>query len=145
MSTTAIESTTSEAESAGPLTAKAVSFARLRPGAQLLTDNKGANDTYFGTIYCDDYEGPAYVKDLVPIQLANELLAAVLGVTAGLPIPRPFLVLVESGLLQTSHGPALPDGTSRLAFASQSTPFQQVARSDQVLAPCGGQEVAASR
>jgi HipA-like kinase len=128
-----IEAVTAESATAGELTARAVTFARLRPGAKLLTDRKGVNDTYFGTIYCDDYEGQAYVKDLPIVQLANELVAAVVGIASGLPIPRPFLVLVETGQLPSTHGPLLADETARLAFASQSSPFEQVGQMDRAI------------
>jgi hypothetical protein len=101
-----------------------ITLARLRPGAQPLTDRKGVNVTYLGTVYADDFEGPAYVKDLDEVQLASELLAVVLGLASGLPMPRPFLVAVTPDALAITKGPALPDGSARVAFGSASTPLR---------------------
>jgi len=111
-----------------------VPLARLRPGARLLTDRKGANDTYYGIVYSAEFEGQAYVKDLDETQLANELLAAVLGLTSGLPMPRPFLVAITADALATAKGPTLTDGSARLAFGSASAPFEQIGRVDQLIA-----------
>ena len=101
-----------------------IPLAGLRAGAKEIGADKGVNDTYFGSIFTDSEEYPAYIKDLDETQLINELLAAALGACLGLPMPKPYLVLVDADHRFTK-GPTLDEkGTQRLAFASsdQSVP-----------------------
>ena len=79
------------------------------PGATLLTDEKGVNETYRGLIEVGSARLSAYIKLLPDRQLVNELFASVLGRIAGLPIPRGFLVEVRradypNSPLMTAHG-----------------------------------------
>jgi hypothetical protein len=106
----------------------------LRPGAAPIGNLKGVNDTYYGIVYGSDFEGPAYIKDLDPIQLSNELLAAVLGRAASLPMPTPYLVAVTADALGMTKGPKLHDGSASLAFATSASSFSQLARVDQMIA-----------
>ncbi|HEX8573597.1 MAG TPA: HipA family kinase [Allosphingosinicella sp.] len=90
--------------------------------------NQNVNDTYRGTILGPHNEtARAYLKDLDARQLANELLAAALGITAGLPIPQPYLAFVERGLLPVSKFP-MPDGTGHIVYASADVHSQTVAQ-----------------
>lgn len=93
-----------------------VKLGRLREGAKPIGKSKGVNDTYFGAIYTDEAEYPAYVKDLDLTQLVNELVAATIGGAMALPVPDPHLVATPSTAGMTK-GPKLTDGSGRVAFA----------------------------
>ena len=76
------------------------------------------NDTYRGQILLADGQVvSAIIKDLDCRQLANELMAAAMGVASGLPIPTPIIAKVELGTLGVSRYP-LEDNTGHLVFAS---------------------------
>lgn len=83
------------------------------------------NDTYRGTIRTPVGDRPAIIKDLKPRELANEVLAAGLGLGAGLPIPPAYLAFASNDRLPAQHGPILADG--RLLFASVDVSQPQVA------------------
>ncbi|HYI41717.1 MAG TPA: HipA family kinase [Allosphingosinicella sp.] len=59
----------------------------------------------------------AFIKDLEPRQLANELFTAALGLAAELPIPVPILATVDAGLLPVSGFPR-PGTDQHIVFAS---------------------------
>ncbi|MCA6278704.1 MAG: hypothetical protein IM662_13280 [Phenylobacterium sp.] len=95
-----------------------VTLARLQLGA-VAFNSGNLNVTYHGRIDIGPGEATtAYIKDLDPRQLGNELLAYALCRIAGLPVPRAFLTLVEPTVLNVQHGPPGPEG-SRLVFASE--------------------------
>lgn len=76
------------------------------------------NATFRGQVLCeDDQITAAIIKDLDPRQLANELMAAAIGLTSQLPIPPPILAKVEPGVLSVKGCP-LPDSSGHLVFAS---------------------------
>lgn len=83
------------------------------------------NDTYRGVIRTDTGDRPAIIKDLAPRELANEVLAAGLGLSAGLPIPPAYLAFASTDRLSTKYGPELEGG--RLVFASVDVGQPQVA------------------
>ncbi|MBX3579514.1 MAG: hypothetical protein KF723_20100 [Rhizobiaceae bacterium] len=87
------------------------------------------NDTFRGQVLCGDGEvRQAIIKDLSPRQLANEIMAAAIGLASRLPIPQPIIAKVEPGVLTASRC-VLTDGTGHLVFASadmNTTNVQQV-------------------
>ena len=98
------------------------------PGATLLADDKGINETYRGLIEVGSARLPAYIKLLPDRQLVNELFASVLGRVAGLPIPRGFLVEVRrsdypNSPLMIAHGL-----TVMAAFAVETVACQSALR-----------------
>jgi hypothetical protein len=95
------------------------------PGAALLTDDKGVNETYRGIIEVNSARLSAYIKLLPDRQLVNELLASVLGRLVNLPIPRGFLVTVEradypNSALLTARGVDAAPAFAVEAVAAQS-------------------------
>ena len=101
-----------------------VRLARVLAGA--VGFNVGnVSDTYRGAIRTPEGDRPAVIKDLPPRELANEVLAAGLGLAAGLPIPPAYLAFASQDRLAACHGPALADG--RLVFASVDVGQPQVA------------------
>ncbi len=76
------------------------------------------NDTFRGQVLCaDGRTRQAIIKDLEPRQLANEIMAAAIGLASNLPIPQPIIAKVEPGVLAVSHC-ELADGSGHLVFAS---------------------------
>jgi len=89
------------------------------PGGTLLTDDKGVNETYRGTIEVGPSRIDAYVKLMSGRQLVNELAASVLGRLVGLRMPRAFLVLVRQS--DYSHSPAVQAASGDvIAFATEA-------------------------
>lgn len=75
------------------------------------------NDTFRGLIRLPDgSDKAAILKDLNPKELANEVLAAAVGIAIGMPIPPPYIALATFDRLATSKGPEIEGG--RLVFAS---------------------------
>ena len=83
------------------------------------------NDTYRGVIRTNVGDRPAIIKDLPPRELANEVLAAGLGLAARLPIPPAYLAFASPDRLAAKYGPQLDGG--RLLFASVDVGQPQVA------------------
>lgn len=83
------------------------------------------NDTFRGVVLTDAGERSAFIKDLEPRELANEVFAAALGLGLGLPVPPPCLALAMPDRLAASKGPILNGG--RLVFASVDVNQPQVA------------------
>lgn len=92
-----------------------------------------ANDTFRGQVLCADGETrQAIIKDLNSRQLANEIMAAAIGLASGLPIPPPIIARVEPGVMKVSRCP-LPDKSGHLVFASadvNAKSVQQIFRGD---------------
>ena len=89
-------------------------FGTVLPGPVRIDDGnvnptfKAAIQTSAGTTY-------GYFKLINPRAIVVEALCAVLGRGMNLPIPRPIIVQVDHGSLPSE----VPDGTSRITFASQ--------------------------
>ncbi|NGO49757.1 HipA family kinase [Allomesorhizobium camelthorni] len=84
------------------------------------------NDTFRGQVLCADGEArQAIIKDLSARQLANEVMAAAIGLASKLPIPMPIIARVEPGILAVSRCP-LADGSGHLVFASADTHAENV-------------------
>ena len=87
------------------------------------------SNTYKGRVLLEDGTVQhAIVKDLPIRELANEVLAAALGIELGLPIPRAYLASAATGVLATSAAPKQADGSS-VVFASldaQSPSISQI-------------------
>lgn len=66
-------------------------LATVLPGAVPFKFNENVNDVFRGQILCDSGPVTAFIKDLDARQLANELLAGMIALKVGLPIPRPML------------------------------------------------------
>jgi len=85
---------------------------------------EGGNRSFVG--YVDASDGSrhrAFIKDLGRKQLCNELFASALGRALGLPMPRPFLALVDPEDMDEEfyleHAPTLGHSAYRLVFASE--------------------------
>ncbi|MFE0755078.1 HipA family kinase [Inquilinus sp. NPDC058860] len=74
------------------------------------------SDTYRGVIFTEQGEQTAVIKDLEPKELANEVLAAALGIRLGLPIPPPYIALAHPDRFTARKGPTL--GDAKLVYAS---------------------------
>lgn len=96
----------------------AIPLATALPGAIAFKDNDNVNQTYKGEILTPDGTAHAIIKDIPLIELANELLAALLGQKLGLPVPQCYLTLVPTDVMQTEYAPKMQDGNS-LAFSSK--------------------------
>jgi hypothetical protein len=105
-----------------------IRLARVLPGAKPFK-NQNISDTYKGQILTAGGEiRSAIIKDVGPKELANELFVASLAAFAGLPVPKPFLGLVEAGEIPVNKGPELTSG-GRLVFVSedaQTPPLAQL-------------------
>lgn len=66
----------------------------------------------------DDEDVPVYLRLAEPLPAVAELVCAVIGRAAGLPVPVPYLVAVPAGSLPESRF-APPDGKALWSFASQ--------------------------
>ncbi|MDY0957871.1 HipA family kinase [Sphingomonas sp. CFBP8993] len=79
------------------------------------TDNVSA--TYRGTIQLQSQLVRAIIKDIPPKELANELLAAAIAITGGLPVPLPILAFAapDTGM---GINCAYADGSGGLVFGS---------------------------
>lgn len=76
------------------------------------------NTTFRGPVLCADGETrQAIIKDLSPRQLANEAMAAALGLASGLPVPPSIIAKAEPGVIPVSQCP-LTDGSGHLVFGS---------------------------
>lgn len=105
-----------------------VGLGHLLPGAQLLGQDKGVNETYRGNIEVAGQIVDAFVKVLPPRQLINELLASVLGRAVGLPLPQAYLVLVDPNEYSGSEMMREAGGTPWVAFATTAIGFAPMAR-----------------
>lgn len=106
-----------------------VEVARVLAGARSFKDQGIANlsDTYRGQILIGSGDiRPAIIKDIPVRELANELLAATLGIALSLPVPRPFLAIADPGDFPTKHASKL--GNSALLFASADMKSPSVAQ-----------------
>ncbi|MBB5772828.1 hypothetical protein HNP47_002848 [Brevundimonas vesicularis] len=83
------------------------------------------NDTFRGVVRTEDGDRTAIIKDLAQRELANEVLAAALGLAIGLPIPPAYLAYAASDRFPATKGPLLDSG--RLVFASVDVGQPQVA------------------
>jgi hypothetical protein len=97
-----------------------------------------ANDTFRGQVLCNDGKTRlAFIKDLAPRQLANEIMAAAMGLASGLPVPPPIVAKVEPAVLKVTRC-ALQDGSGHVVFASadvDAKSVQQIFRGDPRHAP----------
>jgi hypothetical protein len=127
-----------------------VSNSHVRRGIALegaLPFNAGTANVLFRGQVLDDHGEitSCFIKDLDPRQLANELMAAALGLAAGMPIPRPIIVKIDPGVLAASKCP-LSDGSGHLAFASsdvQMSTVQQLYLGDAGMVPLIHEKLAA--
>jgi len=104
-------------------TVPAVGLAEVQPGAAPFKNNN-INNTFIGLIETGvGRPSKAIIKDLPQKELANEVLAAALALSLGLPVPRPFLAVASSTVLPGYKAPLLSNG-ARVFFASelQGTP-----------------------
>lgn len=99
-----------------PVAARFIPLARVLAGATAFNEDN-VSDTYRGLIATTDgNQVSAIIKDLPPLELANEVLVAALGLALGLPIPQPYLALATPERFSASKGPEAEGG--RLVFAS---------------------------
>lgn len=100
----------------------------LRNG-RLYEPEPSANPVFRAVIAIDEEDvRHAFVKDLPPKLLANELIASALARWIGLPIPDPYFVRVAEGFLPLKYAPRLDDGSGYLAFASVDADTPSLAR-----------------
>lgn len=108
-----------------------VLLARVLLGATPAT-KLGVNDTFRGFVHVEDGRRVhAYIKDLDPKQLANEVLASTLAKMLGLSTPEAFLAVVEESVLPCKKGPTVTP-TSRLVFASADLSVPNVSQQFQL-------------
>lgn len=100
----------------------AAEFARVRRGAH--QPNLGStNDIWLGTLdLIDGSVIPAFLKDLPPKEMANELIGAALARALGLPVPRIFLAIAPSDVVAAKKAPSLGDHRVLIASERQRTP-----------------------
>lgn len=103
-----------------------IPYARALPGAIAFKDNDNVSQTYKGEILTHDGTAHAIIKDIPGIELANELLAALLGQKLGLPIPQCYLTLVDKGVMQTEYALKTTNGKS-LVFSSKDVSIPNTA------------------
>lgn len=105
----------------------AIELGNVVPGAVLLSEDSGVNETYLGHIDSANQRHKAYIKVLNEKQLVNELLANTLGRLLSLPIPRGFLLRVKPSDLPES---TLLKGLDEevLVFGSQALKYPSLAR-----------------
>lgn len=104
-----------------------IGFARVLKGAVSFKDSgiENINDTYRGQIYTKDDETKfAYIKDLKPKELANEIMATSLGKVLGLPIPDAYIALVEGDDMPIKNAPKSSNGY--IVFASSDANVDSV-------------------
>lgn len=124
--------------------------ASVRRGVVLegaLPFNAGTANVLFRGQVLDDHGEitSCFIKDLDPRQLANELMAAALGLAAGMPIPRPIIAKVDPGILAANKCP-LSDGSGHVVFASsdmQMSTVQQLYVGDASIVPLIHEKLAA--
>ena len=108
----------------------AIELGNVVPGATLLGQDSGINETFVGHIDCTNQRYKAYIKVLNDKQLVNELLANTLGRLLNLPIPRGFLLRVkpsdlpESNLLKNFNQEALVFGSQALKYPSLARKYR---------------------
>ncbi len=96
----------------------AVSLVRILQGAVPFRVGN-VNDTFSGMFLLPDgSRRHGVIKDLNVQQLANELLAAVLGQNLGLPVPNAYLGFAPVGTLNAKHLPHA-NGSGHLLFVSE--------------------------
>lgn len=101
----------------------------LLPGAELLRgEESGFFETYKGVIETADGKIRAYVKLLPQKALANELVCAVLGKAAGLPVPEGYLVEVSLDDYRDSPFLTSQKLARAIAFASADLNSPSLAR-----------------
>lgn len=80
----------------------------------LQPSNKGSNPLWTGFVATNHGEVPAYIKQCRnPEGLCIEIISSLLGLSFGLPIPKPIIVLVEP------NHPQIAVGTPTYLFGSQ--------------------------
>lgn len=105
--------------------------ARMLPGAHLIKRNVDA-EVWLGDIHTDTELHRAYVK-LGPVaRNVADAACALIGRAGGLPIPRPYLVLVERDTLPDAQ--CFPSGSEDVIAtalqATESSVFTQTIRAD---------------
>lgn len=98
-----------------------VRMGTILEGATAFSFNGNVNSTWRGQVLLDDGSiVRAFIKDLAIRELANELLAASIGLSLGLPIPIPILARAEKSDLSAECIPL--DESGYLVFASSEAP-----------------------
>ena len=106
-----------------------VQLARVLAGAKSFKDQgiANVNDTYRGQILIGQNDvRTAIIKDIPIREVANEVLAATLGLAISLPVPPPFIALASPSDLTTKHASKL--GGSSILFASADVNSPSVAQ-----------------
>jgi hypothetical protein len=122
----------------------AVGLARVLAGAKSFKDQGITNvsDTYRGQILIGKNDvRSAIIKDIPIREVANEVLAAALGIAISLPVPPPFIALASPTELLTKHASKL--GGSSILFASADVDSPSV--SQIIVAQNGPAQAAAMR
>jgi hypothetical protein len=106
----------------------AVPLARVLPGANKFSEGN-VNATFRGQVLLEDGQvAMAIIKDLEIRELANELLASVLGKYLGLPVPDVAIGLASAADLPVVEAPQLNDG-QHLVFVSRDMGVPNLKRS----------------
>jgi hypothetical protein len=102
-----------------------VLLGQVLAGAVPIKVANNVSDTYRGLILTEAGERTAFIKDLPPKELANEVLGAAIAIRLGLPVPPPYLAIARPDRLNARKGPVLEGG--RLVYASVDVAQPQVA------------------
>lgn len=101
-----------------------VELAQVLSGAVAFNEGN-VSATYRGALQTRGGIRTAIIKDLTPKELANEVLAAAVALTLGLPVPPPYLAFAHPDRFTAVNGPRVGDG--RLVYASVDVSQPQVA------------------
>ena len=96
-----------------------IGMARVR-GTVAYNDERGVTPSYTAPLDSDDGSliPLAYVKDLAPKELLNELLGASIGCSLGLPMPAAYLAIASEDQGPWKHSPVIDNNGHRLLFAT---------------------------
>jgi hypothetical protein len=99
-----------------------IEVATVLRGAQPFNTGN-VNATYVGQILLQDGAiRQAIIKDLDARELANELMAAAIALTVGLPMPTPYVAASPVGSLPSNKGPIIQGRQLTFATVDANTP-----------------------
>ncbi|WP_156347576.1 MULTISPECIES: HipA family kinase [unclassified Sphingomonas] len=119
------EAPTESADNSAPqdaLPAAAVQYGVVLEGAEPFKFNENVNPTWRGQVLLNDGSiARAFIKDIPLRELANEVLAAAIGLRLGLPIPTPIVARAAKADLPATNI-RLQDTEDHIVFASTAMP-----------------------
>lgn len=99
-----------------------IELATVLRGAQPFNAGN-VNSTYTGQVLLQSgVIRQAIIKDLDARELANELMAAAIALTIGLPVPTPYVAATSPGSLPSNKGPVIQGQQLTFASVDANTP-----------------------